>query len=345
MSPNVILGGLFGWEFPAVMHDRLVPPWLQGRHLRLVNARSGLRLLAEHLQPAKIWLPAYLCESILGGLAPFEGKLQFYPVDVTHNISSPEWLENVKAKDLVLVIDYFGWRPEKSLLDQIHGTGAYILEDASQAILTAGVGKGADYSLYSPRKFVAVPDGGVLRAEGISSLPDVSLQQSPSAWWFQAFHAVMLRGEFDRHGGDRAWFKVFQSTENNSPIGSYGMSEFSDRALQAAFAYEVIASARIRNYHFLVDYLGEWALRRNLPEGTVPLGFPIRIFHRDKIRQRLFDCGVYPAIHWPIPAAVPAGFADSRRLAAEIMTLPCDQRYGLDDMARMADIIRETIRA
>jgi len=46
-----------------------------------------------------------------------------------------------------------------------------------------------------------------------------------------------------------------------------------------------------------------------------------------------------------VPETVPAGFNFQPKLAAEIMTLPCDQRYSLDDMARMVQIIREPIIA
>lgn len=344
MYSDKIIGGLFGWEFLIELHDPILPLWLQGSlYIQLANARSGLRLLAGHLNPLNIWLPAYLCESIVMSFVTFEGKINYYPVDTTLNSVNRNWLDNVKENDLVVVIDYFGWRPDNGLLEQIRATGAYILEDASQAILTADVGAGVDYCLYSPRKFFPVPDGGVLCAKGRASLPRVTLEQSPNAWWFQAFDAVMLRGEFDKHGGDRKWFELFQLSEAQSPIGMYQMSEFSTRALSTLFDYEAIASTRIRNYRFLADNLGDWAFRPNLPIGTVPLGFPVSIPERDKVRQYMFANKIYPAVHWSVPIDVPSSFTDSRRVAKKIMTLPCDQRYEIADMERMITIIKDAI--
>ncbi len=44
---------------------------------------------------------------------------------------------------------------------------------------------------------------------------------------------------------------------------------------------------------------------------------------------------IYPAVHWPIADVVPPEFETSHRLAGEIMTLPCDQRYDRSDMERI----------
>jgi len=72
----------------------------------------------------------------------------------------------------------------------------------------------------------------------------------------------------------------------------------------------------------------------------VPLGFPIRVRNREALRRRFLEHGICPAIHWPLEGFVPAGFVESHRLAADMLTLPCDQRYGDDDMARLAELVR-----
>ncbi len=341
---NMIMGGVFGWEFPVNQHDHSRSVLELGRQLRLANGRSAINILVDQLRPSTIWLPSYLCDSILLGIENFNGRILFYPVDINLKIHNLDWLDHVSAGDLVLVVDYFGWRPESKTFSYIRSTGALVLEDASQALLTSDVGSGVDYLLFSPRKFLPVPDGGILCAVEADFLPNVLLHESPDIWWYQAFQAIMLRGEFDRHGGDRAWFDLFQSSEMLSPVGPYAMSEFSERALRFLFDYNSIASARIRNYHFLFDYLGQIAVYPQLPAGTVPLGFPVRLSERDRLRQKLFSHNIYPAVHWTIPSSVPEYFRDSRKLADEIMTLPCDQRYGLDDMKRMVDLILEIIK-
>jgi dTDP-4-amino-4,6-dideoxygalactose transaminase len=85
------------------------------------------------------------------------------------------------------------------------------------------------------------------------------------------------------------------------------------------------------------------ALFSNLPAPVIPLGFPIRTKERDKVKQVLFAREIYPPVHWPIQGAVPQEYADSHKLASDIMTLPCDQRYDGDDMDRISQVVAEAL--
>jgi hypothetical protein len=100
-----------------------------------------------------------------------------------------------------------------------------------------------------------------------------------------------------------------------------------------------VAARRRANWEVLAVRLGDVAVFPRLPAEVVPLGFPVRAPRRDAIRQALFAQEIYPPVHWPLPG-VPERFADSHLLAAEIMTLPCDQRYGPAEMERMATLVR-----
>lgn len=90
----------------------------------------------------------------------------------------------------------------------------------------------------------------------------------------------------------------------------------------------------------LAEGLREMAIFPDLPEGVVPLGFPVRMAERDAARQRLFAEDIYPPVHWPIEDVVPPEFQSSHRLARWIMTLPCDQRCSPDDLDRALAILQ-----
>ena len=85
------------------------------------------------------------------------------------------------------------------------------------------------------------------------------------------------------------------------------------------------------------------ALFVELPAGVVPLGFPIRLAARDRVRQALIEERIYPPTHWPLDGVIPETFAASHALAAHILTLPCDQRYARDDMERMVSAVKKEI--
>jgi dTDP-4-amino-4,6-dideoxygalactose transaminase len=264
---------------------------------------------------------------------------RFYEVDYDLTVSSQDWLEDVCKGDIVVLIDYFGFPADSICAAAAKQRGAWILEDACQALLSTGMDQLSDFVLFSPRKFLGVPDGGILSIRPRGLLGDVKLESSPADWWLKAFLTVVLRREFDIHGSNRLWFKLYQETETQSPIGAYAMSELSRLLLMHSIDYRETARKRIVNYQELARTLHAVSLFPNLPPGVVPLGFPIRVEKRDMIREMLFEHEIYPPVHWPIAELVPKSYQDSHRLAANIMTLPCDQRYGTQDMQRMADLV------
>jgi hypothetical protein len=320
------------------------PAFIWNRSICLTNAGSGIWLLVHHLAPRQVWCPSYLCYSILEAIQQCSiDIIRFYEASYDLTIPSYDWLDQVDQGDLVILIDYFGFACDSICAAKAKERGAWVLEDASQALLSDNVSRYSDFVLYSPRKFVGVPDGGVLCISCDINLPEVTLDIPPMQWWLDAFAASLLRRESDIYGGAQPWFDLFQKTENTSPIGGFAMSELSKALLLSNFDYSTIAMRRVENYRYLTGKLGFYALFPNLPERTVPLGFPIRTQKRDEIRQTLFTHEIYPPVHWPIQGLVPAEYSDSHKLAQEIMTLPCDQRYSESDMERMVKVIVEVL--
>lgn len=334
-----IIGGMFGLPTMSESHVRCTPPFLADNSLLLVNARSGISLLVELLSPAQVWMPSSLCGSMLQAVDERATRVRLYEVDYDLAVPSLDWIENVQPGDLVILINYLGFPCDSSCAIRAKESGAWVLEDASQALLSGGLGRFSDFVLFSPRKFLGVPDGGILTLNCEADFPSINLSSPPAAWWLKALSATVLRREFDLHGGNRRWFELFQEVEKEHPIGHYAMSELSTMLLIHSFDYSVIAQRRVDNYRFLADRLGGIALFPSLSPEVVPLGFPIRVRNRDQIRQVLFEHGIYPPVHWPIQGIGPQEFRDSHRLSAEIMTLPCDQRYDSRDMSRMAQLV------
>jgi dTDP-4-amino-4,6-dideoxygalactose transaminase len=334
-----IIGGMFGLEEVLPNLNGCTPPFLKGRDIFLANGRSGIWLLIELLSPSQVWMPSYLCGGMLPAVDQSATDVRFYEVDYDLAVPSLEWLDNVRPGDLVILIDYFGFPCDSSCAARAKEQGAWVLEDACQALLSGEVGQFSDFVVFSPRKFLGVPDGGVLILNRELDCQDIDLTPPPAEWWLKAFSASVLRREFDIHGGNRHWFKLFQEADSTGPIGYYAMSELSKALLRHSFDYSTIAQRRIDNYKFLTEVLGDIALFPSLSANIVPLGFPIRVKNRDRLRQMLLDHQIYPPVHWPIQGIVPRKFRDSHKLADEIMTLPCDQRYDRRDMKRMVSVI------
>jgi hypothetical protein len=191
----------------------------------------------------------------------------------------------------------------------------------------------SDYIIFSPRKFIGVPDGGIFWPEKTQNFPGADFPPAPGQWLVRALRASILRSEFDRYGGKRSWFKMFQSAEADGPMEPCRMSDLSAAILQIV-DWSTIKKRRRRNYEFLSSELGDLAIFHDLSPAVVPLGFPIRLPNRERVRRSLFNDRIYPPVHWDVAGLVSPEFAASHRLASKIMTPPCDQRYDQDDMKR-----------
>ena len=336
-----IVGGMFGLGGLVNRNQNVSLPFFERSHLLLANARSGIAILTHALAPSQIWFPSYLCDVMLK--VAKQGKrnpvIQFYDVSYRLEISSEKWLSNIEKGDLVVFIDYFGFPYDRAYAIQAKERGAWVLEDACQALLSEGIGDFADFVLYSPRKWIGVPDGGILVDNTDMGLLDIELRKPPSEWWLKSFYATILRREFDLFGGDRRWFHLFRETDINGPIGPFAMSELTQLLMKHGFDYHIIAQKRVENYKTLLSALDKFAIFPDLPNGVVPLGFPILFKNRDHVRQILFERDIYPPVHWSIHESVPVEFTESHRLAGDMMTLLCDQRYDSNDMERTAEII------
>jgi len=319
------------------------PAWIDRPAVLLANARSGIALLVDRLNPKQVWMPSYLCDSMVAGVDQSKTTLRHYEVTDRLALGATDFLEHVGAGDLVFFIAYFGFPQDAAAAASARARGAWVVKDACQAMLSDDREGEYDFVLFSPRKFVGVPDGGILAFRPGLDLGEVALSPPPAEWWLDSFRACTLRGEYDRHGGDRGWFELFRRCEAESPIGAYAMSELTRLILSHGVDAARISERRRRNYERLTGRLASVALFPRLPAGVVPLGFPISVDGRDLLRNRLFEHEIFPAVHWPLPDSVPPAFAATHRLAERILTLPCDQRYGEEEMDRMAAIVAAVV--
>jgi hypothetical protein len=334
--------GLELLESNASLKATELPRFLSERQRLLATARSALKLLMRALRPATVWIPSYICGVVIDAAREPGVAVRFYPVDQSLEIPDSDWLAEIQAGDLVIFADYFGFDTWSSHGAEARARGARVVEDACQAMLNKDFSLHSNYVIFSPRKFIGVPDGGILFAHKDAELPGPDFPAPSPQWLLRAIKAAILRSEFDRHGGERNWFKMFQLVETNGPMEPRRMSDLSAMILQIA-DWAAIKKRRRQNYEFLLSELGELAIFPDLAHDVVPLGFPIRVGNRDRLRRALFNEQIYPAVHWDIIDLVPTKFASSHRLAGEIMTLPCDQRYGQADMQRMVSKLKRYV--
>jgi len=338
-----IIGGMFGLEVPTGCTSAADAVATQGV-LALVNARSCLWWVIRQVAPTCVWLPSYLCAAVTEAVARAGAPHRFYAVDRDLRTAPDAALRDVKPGEMVVAIDYFGFPTASLVLQFAKARGAWTFRDAAQVLFPETETTEADFTAYSPRKFLGLPDGGLLRITGQLDASARELTPPPSDWWLAAFRAAQCRRDADLHGGDNSsWFPIFKEVEDRQPTGAYRMSELSAALLARGWSPAAVRERRVANYRCLAGLLAKMALFPELPTGVIPLGFPVRVRGRDRIRERLFAWKIFPPVHWPLEGVVPAEYAANHQLAREIMTLPCDQRYEPADMERMTGLLLEAV--
>ena len=302
------------------------------------NARSALYAVALIERPNRAWLPSYLCSAVVDPFVKAGIEVRFYPVGGDLSIE----IENVSFAqgDAVVIISYFGISQDMKIYQRLKELGLLVVEDLSQAVF-AEPSPLADYSVYSPRKFFALPDGGVVIPVQQTGITWPVEGRKSTAQFFHALEAHAERTLFNAGFLDtREWHGHFQQSESLMGVELTPMSAFSKSMMLFVVDWEREKAKRRVNFDYLANHLtGIGVLERN--EADVPLGFPIAVENRDRIRQRLFDQEIFPPIHWDIEGLVPKQFSASHELSKKIMTLPCDARYAQADLERVVKIIED----
>ena len=334
-----LLGGFFGSEVPGA--GGLAELWHLDPGLCWENLGSAFAALIRHLAPKTVWMPGYLCRHMAAAVRPDQRR--FYPLTAAMQPDLAGF-GALQDGDLVLAVSYFG-RPLGADWRHMVATrpGVWFAEDCAQSLAT-GEAPWSDWRLYSPRKLMGVAEGGVLVALSdrarAARIAGPALPPDPQA---VEQRLLPMRLRQARPMDNALWHPLHQAAENAGLVSDRAMDPAALALLTALDPLPMIA-ARRANFARLAGLLADHAVMPDPAPGFAPFGFPVRLpgGARDRVLSRMHQHGVYPAVHWRDIAA-PKGFVDDHLRAMELATLPCDHRYDLADMDRLAAVFRAAL--
>ena len=354
---------LFGGEMEAAGASSLgVSPGLPalGRAAGGAWAASGRGALFLVLESLKsrgvrcVHLPAFLCESVLLPARALGLDVSFFPVDEALG-AHPE----PPAGAAVVLIHYFGWlNPAADALRRQTGPAPPLVEDFSHALLSdwgRGAppgGAGDRYSFFSARKLAPVPLGGWCSVEAGPGEPSTEMELA--AW--RSLAARLVKRDYLATPNapadprlEQFYLAAFEAVESflDRRPEEWALPPFALDWI-GRVDWDEIAKRRCRNWRRLHELLAESVdpVARDLPSGTVPLGYMIRLRpdRRDVVRRALADRRVFCPAHWPLPGDVdPRRFPEARRLSESLLALPIDQRYDESAMEILAQAVKRAL--
>lgn len=292
-------------------------------------------------------LPAYLCESVVAAFQAHGCLVEFFAVgiDLAADLDQIAHLLRAQRVRVVLVIHYFGFRlaATDELADLCAEHGVALIEDCAHALFSrTGTncvgGKGAA-SIFSLRKSLAIPEGGVLILptqdpgffpERLTPKPrEIRGLARELVYWLEfkiglsPRTVALSRDTFRKKVYDRAGRESIDAAEAIGGISAFVLEHVDPAAM---------VSARRANFAYYMENLSNVRrpvspLFRELPEGTCPLGLPLLASDRDDLRRRLLRHGVAVRTYWDVlPKSIdPSRFPESAKLRDRILVLPSHQ--------------------
>lgn len=318
-QPDAI-GGYFGLEVPAPSRQEILHP----EALRFQSARAALVALLRTVRPQRLWLPRLICDSV-GQAASHAGvPTVSYGIDAETGLPSGV---SLRPRDLLLYVNLFGVMGDAARAVLRDFPPQQVVLDCAQALFFPPGDCLA--TLYSPRKFLGVPDGGLLVTGATIKMPRSRDDGS------QGRCAHLLK----RLGGEvEEGYADFQAAEGTLDDPEPKLMSVLTERLLASIDVDATRRRRQRNAAALHRHFratNQWPFK--IRPADAPLCYPLlRDTPRDDALMR--RARVYLPTYWPeARSRCPAGSWE-RRLLETALPLPLDQRYDVGPafLGRMA---------
>lgn len=313
------------------------------------SGRTAIDLILQDILKKRlvksVYMPAWCCDSMIVPFLAHGIEVLYFDVCLTDG-SGIKCQEDITERvDILYLTNYFGYEntlpietvkqfKEKGIIIIYDRTHSFMMEDEECLEL-------ADYHFVSIRKWMAVVGGAVVN--GLTEKP--ILKECPYAlikekamrekWRYLQGDAGVVKEDFLKAFGEFGHHLADDYRDYTMDSLSYALYKQEDLL--------VLAKKRRENAIYLHKNLKNVRFIGQLTDKTVPLFVPVFFESkeiRDAVRKSLIDNQIYCPIHWPKPQQISSEFAVNQIVETELSII-CDQRYGIEDMQRIVDTIRE----
>ena len=328
-----------GSEFWDVPTTNIKNRFFDGDISWFLSGRSALSaVIVDIIRTKKIrraLLPSWCCESMIAPFVAVGAEIKFYGVLLTDGRVEID-THNTDA-DVVVVMDYFGYSSDNHL----HNNNSIIIRDVTHSVFSREYDD-ADYYFGSLRKWAGFYTGGfawkksgLLQSATATDDKYISLRKRAMS---------MKKDYMEGRADSKAYLEVFAEAESvlDKTCGVFAAD--SDDVMRAEYLdVDFVKFKRRENAQVLLSRLGEFSLF-SLSDDDCPLFVPIALSNRDEVKAELISQSVYCPCHWGV-SALHSLSKDEKLIYECELSLVCDQRYRVDEMNRICDIVERTAKA
>lgn len=276
----------------------------------------------------KVYIPYYTCIVVLESLKKLGIAFNFYRID--HRLEIAEKIL-LHENEYIIYTNYFGVK-DVYVNKLASSYGEHLIVDCAQALFFEHIN--GIKTIYSPRKFVGIPDGGVAYIDGGINPCNYNVDESDGR---------MAHLYIRREKGPQAGYATFQENEKKLSIQPIKNMSLRTKTLLENIDFNRVKEIRRRNFRRLHKTLAPTnkligSLSLNLEDFTCPMVYPY--WTEDKeLKSRLIKEQVFVASYWPNVLKWTKPDMIEYEFANNLLAIPCDQRYGEEDMNRIIRLI------
>lgn len=281
---------------------------LHDEGIKLNCGRNALAYIIKAKNIKKLWMPKFMCDSCDIVLSDNQVDVQYYSIGLDFKPAIKEW------DGCLYVVNFYGQLSNEYL----SSLGKNIIVDNAQAYFQEPIPR-VD-TLYTCRKFFGLADGAILYTD---KTIDVNEQDES----FERMH--FLLGRYERSASEfYAEYVENNHFFRNEPIKR--MSKLTENLLHG-IDYEMVMRKRTENF----SYLHEKLHSMNKLNLSVPIGafmYPLYIENGAEVRKQLQAKKIFIPTLWPAVFNLCDENDLEYDMAKNILPIPVDQRYGIEDM-------------
>lgn len=287
--------------------------------IALNTARNAFEYVLKVRQYQKVYIPYYTCEVMLEPINKLNIPYEFYHIN--HCLEPVFDYNKIKSDEGFLYTNYFGLKGR--FITDVGIKIPNLIIDNSQSFYSKPI-TNVD-TFYSARKFFGVPDGAYLFCD---KKIDEVLEKDSS---FNRMSHLLKRADTSAEFG-YSDFSFNDALLNNQPIKE--MSNLTHKIL-GSLNYEQVKMKRIENFEYLHNFLKESNLLKiQKAKNEAPMVYPF--WTKDlKLKKKLIKNKIYCATYWPNVLDWCKVDSLEVQLSKEIIHLPIDHRYDLNDMSNI----------
>lgn len=301
--------------------DTYTGAMLHGDGIKLNCGRNALAYLLKAKGIQRLRMPKFMCDSCDKVLADHGVAVESYSIgfDFKPRVT--------QGRDWLYVVNYYG-QLSNDYLSSLRGSFPNLIVDNAQAYFQMPI-PGID-TIYTCRKFFGVADGAILYTD---AAPWEGLPMDES---FQRMG--FLLGRYERTASE-FYGEYVANNQSFAEEPVKRMSRLTENLLHG-IDYAYVSSRRRENFRYIQEQFQRVnPLPLCVPEG--PFMYPLYVENGGEIRKKLQKEGLYIPTLWPSVLASCSEEELEYQMAQNILPLPVDQRYGLEEMEYMAKKVRK----